>query len=462
MGLFDIFKRKATKPEEPKPVESETSEAPLTASEESAISSDTSVDKTSVVEPESSSNVEAQQSSEVDSQTAASTESLESESMVSKLASQETSTIAEQSESLASEDSNESSETETSKTPVEVDSTETSDEPEEPVADEPEDSVTEEPAVAEHEEATYEKGLEKTRSTFGSRLNEFLANFRSVDEDFFEELEETLIKSDVGFDMAVSISDQLRDEVKLQNAKSKQAVSNVIIEKLVQIYDDQGKDEDNSIHFAAQGPTVILFVGVNGVGKTTTIGKMAAKYKQQGKKVLLAAADTFRAGATKQLQVWGDRDGVEVVTGPEGSDPASVVFDAVDKAKKENYDVLFVDTAGRLQNKVNLMNELEKMKRIIEREIAGAPQEVLLVLDSTTGQNALTQAKMFKSSTDVTGIVLTKLDGTARGGIVLAIRNELHLPVKFVGLGEQVADLQEFDASEYVYGLFKGLVTEEG
>ncbi|MGO3548277.1 MAG: signal recognition particle receptor subunit alpha, partial [Paucilactobacillus nenjiangensis] len=261
MGLFDIFKRKATKPEEPKPVESETSEAPLTASEESAISSDTSVDKTSVVEPESSSNVEAQQSSEVDSQTAASTESLESESMVSKLASQETSTIAEQSESLASEDSNESSETETSKTPVEVDSTETSDEPEEPVADEPEDSVTEEPAVAEHEEATYEKGLEKTRSTFGSRLNEFLANFRSVDEDFFEELEETLIKSDVGFDMAVSISDQLRDEVKLQNAKSKQAVSNVIIEKLVQIYDDQGKDEDNSIHFAAQGPTVILFVG---------------------------------------------------------------------------------------------------------------------------------------------------------------------------------------------------------
>lgn len=449
MGLFDIFKRKATKPEEPKPVESETSEAPLTASEESAISSDTSVDQTSVVEPESSSNVEAQQSSEVDSQTVASTESLESESMVSKLASQETSTIAEQSESLASEDSNESSETETSKTQVEVDSTETSDEPEEP-------------AVAEHEEATYEKGLEKTRSTFGSRLNEFLANFRSVDEDFFEELEETLIKSDVGFDMAVSISDQLRDEVKLQNAKSKQAVSNVIIEKLVQIYDDQGKDEDNSIHFAAQGPTVILFVGVNGVGKTTTIGKMAAKYKQQGKKVLLAAADTFRAGATKQLQVWGDRDGVEVVTGPEGSDPASVVFDAVDKAKKENYDVLFVDTAGRLQNKVNLMNELEKMKRIIEREIAGAPQEVLLVLDSTTGQNALTQAKMFKSSTDVTGIVLTKLDGTARGGIVLAIRNELHLPVKFVGLGEQVADLQEFDASEYVYGLFKGLVTEEG
>ena len=318
----------------------------------------------------------------------------------------------------------------------------------------------EEPESSEQEK--YDKGLEKSRKTFGQRLNSLFANFRTVDEDFFEELEETLIKSDVGFEMAVSISDQLRDEVKLKNAKNKQAVSNVIIEKLVQIYDQQGEHEDNSIHFAPQGPTVILFVGVNGVGKTTTIGKMAAKYQQQGKRVLLAAADTFRAGATKQLQVWGERSGVEVVTGPDGSDPASVVFDALNKAKETEADVLICDTAGRLQNKVNLMNELEKMKRIIEREITGAPQEVLLVLDSTTGQNALTQAKMFKDSTDVTGIVLTKLDGTARGGIVLAIRNELHLPVKFVGLGEKVTDLQEFNASEYVYGLFKGLVTQEG
>lgn len=312
--------------------------------------------------------------------------------------------------------------------------------------------------VEQQQDDKYEQGLAKSRSGFGARLNALLANFRHVDEDFFDDLEEALIESDVGFDMAVSLSDQLREEVKLQNAKSQQEVTNVIIEKLVDIYEQQGKNEDNQIHFAENGPTVILFVGVNGVGKTTTIGKMAALYQRQGKKVLLAAADTFRAGATEQLQVWGERDHVKVVTGPDQGDPAAVVYDAVSQAKNENYDVLFVDTAGRLQNKVNLMNELAKMKRIISREIDGAPQEVLLVLDSTTGQNALTQAKLFKESTDVTGIVLTKLDGTARGGIVLAIRNELHLPVKMVGLGEQVDDLQAFDASEFVYGLFKGLV----
>ena len=286
-----------------------------------------------------------------------------------------------------------------------------------------------------------------------------MANFRHVDEDFFEDLEDLLIESDVGFEMTQQLSDALREEVKLQNAKTKQDVSNVIIEKMVELYEAAGQDEQTGLQMAPEGPTVIMFVGVNGAGKTTTIGKMAAAFKQDGKKVLLVAADTFRAGATEQLAVWAERDGVDIVTGPEKGDPAAVVFDGVKRAKEANYDILLVDTAGRLQNKVNLMNELAKMKKILTREIPAAPHEVLLVLDSTTGQNALNQAKLFKESTDVTGIVLTKLDGTARGGIVLAIRNELHLPVKYVGLGEKVDDLQVFDPAEFVYGLFKGLVT---
>lgn len=324
----------------------------------------------------------------------------------------------------------------------------------------PEPAASEAPAAdtEDRTEKKYDKGLEKSRTGFGARLNRFLANFRHVDEDFFDDLEDMLIESDVGYDMAMKLSDELREEVKLENAKSKQDVSNVIIEKMVDLYDEAGKDENPDLQMAKEGPTVIMFVGVNGAGKTTTIGKMAALFKKQGKKVLLAAADTFRAGATEQLDVWAKRDGIDIVTGPENGDPAAVVFDAVQKAKKEDYDILFVDTAGRLQNKVNLMNELAKMKRILTREIPDAPHEVLLVLDATTGQNALNQAKLFKHSTDVTGIVLTKLDGTARGGIVLAIRNELHLPVKYVGLGEKVDDLQKFNASDFVYGLFKGLV----
>ncbi|TFZ15564.1 signal recognition particle-docking protein FtsY [Limosilactobacillus fermentum] len=323
----------------------------------------------------------------------------------------------------------------------------------------------EQPQKEDHDQAEdetekkYDQGLEKSRNGFGARLNRFLANFRHVDEDFFDDLEDMLIESDVGYEMAMKLSDSLREEVRLQNAKNKQDVSNVIIEKMVDLYDEAGAGEQTTLTMADQGPTVIMFVGVNGAGKTTTIGKMAARFKGQGKRVLLAAADTFRAGATEQLEVWAQRDGVDIVTGPGNSDPAAVVFDAVTKAKKDNYDVLFVDTAGRLQNKVNLMNELAKMKRILTREIPDAPHEVLLVLDATTGQNALTQAKLFKETTDVTGIVLTKLDGTARGGIVLAIRNELHLPVKFVGLGEKVSDLEEFNAQDFVYGLFKGLVT---
>jgi fused signal recognition particle receptor len=320
-----------------------------------------------------------------------------------------------------------------------------------------EESTTTAPSEDQQEEK-YDRGLEKSRTGFGARLNRFLANFRHVDEDFFDDLEDMLIESDVGYDMAMKLSDSLREEVKLENAKSKQEVSNVIIEKMVDLYEEAGQGENPDLRMAAEGPTVIMFVGVNGAGKTTTIGKMAALFKRQGKKVLLAAADTFRAGATEQLDVWAQRDGVDIVTGPENGDPAAVVFDAVQKAKWEDYDVLFVDTAGRLQNKVNLMNELAKMKRILTREIPDAPHEVLLVLDATTGQNALNQVKLFKQSTDVTGIVLTKLDGTARGGIVLAIRNELHLPVKYVGLGEKVDDLQKFNASDFVYGLFKGLV----
>jgi fused signal recognition particle receptor len=307
----------------------------------------------------------------------------------------------------------------------------------------------------------YEKGLEKTRKTFGERLNELFANFRSVDEDFFEELEETLIGADVGFDTAIKITESLRQEVKLRNVKKPAAVQNTIIEKMVDLYEAEGIGENNALNIQKDGLTVMLFVGVNGVGKTTSIGKLAHQFKQEGKKVLLAAADTFRAGAIDQLVVWGERAGVEVVRGNAGGDPAAVVFDAVERAKTENVDVLLVDTAGRLQNKVNLMNELEKIKRVIQREIPEAPHEVLLVVDATTGQNAMSQAKQFKETTDVTGLILSKLDGTAKGGIVLAIRNELHLPVKLVGLGEGIDDLEPFDANDFALGLFKGLLKEE-
>ena len=307
----------------------------------------------------------------------------------------------------------------------------------------------------------YDKGLEKTRKTFGERMNELFANFRTVDEDFFEELEETLIGADVGFETAIQITEALRQEVKLRNAKKPAEIQNAIIEKLVDLYEEEGINEVNELNIQEDGLTVILFVGVNGVGKTTSIGKLAHQYKNEGKKVLLAAADTFRAGAIDQLVVWGERAGVEVVRGNAGGDPAAVVYDAVERAKNEQVDVLLVDTAGRLQNKVNLLNELEKIKRVIQRELPEAPHETLLVLDATTGQNAMVQAKQFKETTDVTGLVLTKLDGTAKGGIVLAIRNELHLPVKLVGLGEGIDDLEPFEPNDFVVGLFKGLLKEE-
>lgn len=299
----------------------------------------------------------------------------------------------------------------------------------------------------------FKEGLSKTRDNFSGKVNDLIARYRKVDEEFFEELEEILIQADVGFDTVMELIDELKMEVKRRKIQDPQEVQSVISEKLVDIY-NSGEELSSALNVQQDGLTVILFVGVNGVGKTTTIGKLAHKFKSEGKKVLLAAGDTFRAGAIEQLEVWGDRVGVETIKQAEGSDPAAVMFDAVAAAKSRKADILLCDTAGRLQNKVNLMKELEKVKRVIEREIPGAPHEVLLVLDATTGQNALIQAKTFKEATNVSGIVLSKLDGTAKGGIVLAIRKELNIPVKFVGLGEGMDDLQEFDAEKYVYGLF--------
>jgi fused signal recognition particle receptor len=303
----------------------------------------------------------------------------------------------------------------------------------------------------------FKEGLTKTRDSFAGKVNDLVARYRKVDEEFFEELEEILIQADVGFDTVMELIDELKMEVKRRNIQDPKEVQAVISEKLVEIY--QGGEEGSfELNIQEDGLTVILFVGVNGVGKTTTIGKLAHKFKSEGKTVLMAAGDTFRAGAIEQLEVWGERVGVEVIKQGAGSDPAAVMYDAIQAAKSRKADILLCDTAGRLQNKVNLMKELEKVKRVIEREIPGAPHEVLLVVDATTGQNALIQAKTFKEATNVTGIVLTKLDGTAKGGIVLAIRNELNIPVKFVGLGEKMDDLQEFDAEKYVYGLFADLV----
>ncbi|MCM3214778.1 signal recognition particle-docking protein FtsY [Niallia taxi] len=306
----------------------------------------------------------------------------------------------------------------------------------------------------------FKDGLAKTRSNFSDKVNDLVSRYRKVDEDFFEELEEILIGADVGFETVMELIDELKSEVKKRNIQDPREVQAVISEKLVAIYQG-GEEETSAINVQQDGLTVILFVGVNGVGKTTTIGKLAHRYKAEGKKVVLAAGDTFRAGAIEQLEVWGERAGVDVIKQGAGSDPAAVMYDAVQAAKSRNADILLCDTAGRLQNKVNLMNELEKVKRVIEREVPGAPHEVLLVLDATTGQNALIQAKTFKEATNVSGIVLTKLDGTAKGGIVLAIRKELQIPVKLVGLGEKMDDLQNFDAEKYVYGLFSNLVEAE-
>lgn len=308
----------------------------------------------------------------------------------------------------------------------------------------------------ETESEKYNRSLKKTRTGFGARLNAFLANFRRVDEDFFEELEEMLILSDVGVTVATNLTEELRYEAKLENAKKPEELRRVIIEKLVDLYEKDGFDNEK-INFQ-DDLTVMLFVGVNGVGKTTSIGKLAHKYKTAGKKVMLVAADTFRAGAVAQLVEWGRRVDVPVVTGPEKADPASVVFDGMEKAVAEGVDILLIDTAGRLQNKDHLMAELEKIGRIIKRVLPDAPHETLLALDASTGQNALVQAKEFSKITPLTGLVLTKIDGTARGGVVLAIREELDIPVKFIGFGEKIDDIGEFNSEDFVKGLLEGIV----
>lgn len=350
---------------------------------------------------------------------------------------------------------------------LEVDETEQSQELEEVFEEESQESLEsdEEPAFEVEEEypqveetvqEKYDRSLKKTRTGFGARLNAFFANFRSVDEDFFEELEELLIMSDVGVQVASNLTEELRYEAKLENAKKPDALRRVIIEKLVELYEKDG-NYDEQIHFQ-DGLTVMLFVGVNGVGKTTSIGKLAHRYKQAGKKVMLVAADTFRAGAVAQLAEWGRRVDVPVVTGPEKADPASVVFDGMERAVAEGIDILMIDTAGRLQNKDNLMTELEKIGRIIKRVLPEAPHETFLALDASTGQNALVQAKEFSKITPVTGIVLTKIDGTARGGVVLAIREELNIPVKLIGFGEKIDDIGEFNSENFMKGLLEGLI----
>ena len=350
---------------------------------------------------------------------------------------------------------------------IEVDEPEQSQEPEEVLEEESQESletreelasevVEELPQVEETVQEKYDRSLKKTRTGFGARLNAFFANFRSVDEEFFEELEELLIMSDVGVQVASNLTEELRYEAKLENAKKPDALRRVIIEKLVELYEKDG-NYDEQIHFQ-DGLTVMLFVGVNGVGKTTSIGKLAHRYKQAGKKVMLVAADTFRAGAVAQLAEWGRRVDVPVVTGPEKADPASVVFDGMERAVAEGMDILMIDTAGRLQNKDNLMAELEKIGRIIKRVVPEAPHETFLALDASTGQNALVQAKEFSKITPVTGIVLTKIDGTARGGVVLAIREELNIPVKLIGFGEKIDDIGEFNSENFMKGVLEGLI----
>ncbi|KJB89279.1 cell division protein FtsY [Paenibacillus sp. E194] len=303
----------------------------------------------------------------------------------------------------------------------------------------------------------FKEGLEKTRKGLVEKVTELITRRKKIDEAFYEELEEILIGADVGVATVMNLIDELREEVKKRKIEDAAELQPVLSEKLVGLL--RG-DDTSKLNMNPNGMTVILFVGVNGVGKTTTIGKLAHRFKQEGKSVLLAAGDTFRAGAIEQLEVWGQRAGVDVIKQQAGSDPAAVMFDAVQAAKQRNVDVLLCDTAGRLQNKSNLMEELNKIFRVIQREVPDAPHEVLMVLDATTGQNALNQAKLFGEKSGVTGLVLTKLDGTAKGGIVIAIRQELNLPVKLVGLGEKMGDLQEFDSEQFVHALFAGLIAE--
>ena len=301
----------------------------------------------------------------------------------------------------------------------------------------------------------YDKGLEKTRKEFISQLSNLSRKYKNIDDDYFEELEDILIMADIGVNTVMKFVDKLKLRVKSEKIVDSNYLKDIIVDELFIMYVEDNVI-DSKIHFSENGPTVVLFVGVNGVGKTTTIGKMASMFIKKGKKVMLVAGDTFRAGAIEQIEEWGDRIGADVVKS-DSKDPSAVMYDALDKAKKENYDIVLIDTAGRLQNKDNLMRELEKVNRVIKKIIPAAPHETLLVIDATTGQNGIVQAKSFKEITDITGIVLTKLDGTAKGGIVLAIKEEVNIPVKYVGLGEGENDLEKFDIEKYIYGLFKDL-----
>lgn len=298
----------------------------------------------------------------------------------------------------------------------------------------------------------FKRGLKKSRDNFQSSLNLLLSSHRSINEEFFEKLEEILIESDISYNTVLELTDSLKQEAKIKNIKSSVELQNIIIEKLVNIYIDE--EEKTELNFQKNNLTVYLFVGVNGVGKTTSIGKLAYKLRKNGKKVLIAAGDTFRAGAIDQLDDWAKKSGVNIIKSKEGVDPASVIYDALQSAKANNYDVLLCDTAGRLQNKDYLMKELEKIIKIIKRENCHEPQEVLLTIDATTGQNGIIQAKAFKEICNVSGVILTKLDGTAKGGIVISIKNELDIPVKLVGLGEGLDDLEKFDSEKYIYSLF--------
>ena len=436
MGLFDRIKKslfgkkddeeeKKEEQEKQEEVEQKQDDSEAVAQEEQSEESAES-DKREETEP-----IEEDNESEASGEVAEDEEEPESE---------ETAEIEEEQETEPQEsETTEEAETETDE-----------EEPETEELEENEDSSQEE---------LYEKGLEKTNKGFGARLNAFFAKFRTVDEDFFDDLEDLLIESDVGYETAEQLTDELREEAKLQNAKSRDDLKKVIVEKLVDLYDKGGNSEDEKlIYHPEDKPNVYLFVGVNGAGKTTTIGKLAKRFKDEGKSVIMAAADTFRAGAVEQLVEWGKRVDVPVVTGKEKADPASVVYDATERAINEKADYLLVDTAGRLQNKKNLMAELEKIQRTIKKLLPDQPTETLLVLDGSTGQNALLQAKDFDKTTKLTGLVLTKLDGSSKGGVVLAIRNEMNLPVKLVGLGEKAEDLADFDAANYAIGLFHGLV----
>ncbi|RHX67059.1 signal recognition particle-docking protein FtsY [Lactobacillus delbrueckii] len=439
MGLFDRIKKSLFgQKDEEKPEE-------VKADQEEATEENTETENEAVAETTETSEEAVAEKAEEQEETAdeESTEAAEEESAE----------VTEES-TEATEDVEEK--TETTETAEE---TETTEEAEEKTEAEEE---TTEPAEESTEEKTtelYEKGLEKSNKGFGARLNAFLAKFRTVDEDFFDDLEELLIESDVGYETSEELTDQLREEAKLQKAKSRDDLKRVIVQKLVEVYDENANSENEKLAYDPNAkPNVYLFVGVNGAGKTTTVGKLAKRFHDQGKKVLLVAADTFRAGAVEQLVEWGKRTGVPVVTGPDKADPAAVVYDGLERAIAEEADYLLVDTAGRLQNKVNLMNELEKIQRTIKKRLPDQPAETLLVLDGSTGQNALLQAKDFDKTTKLSGLVLTKLDGSSKGGVVLSIRHEMKLPVKLVGLGEKAEDLADFDAANYAVGLFHDLL----